>query len=83
MHKLYSVDDIPTEDQDEKFYEFIRDDKFKAIANLLILNELRKYDPEAITSEACKVSLAKMKAYQELLDLPSALLNKPEEIEED
>ena len=83
MHKLYSVKDIPTEEQDNQFYEFIRNDRYKEIANLLILNELRKYDPEALTPEACKVTLAKMKAFQELLDLPDALLNKTEEIEED
>jgi len=73
---IYNLTDLPEPDKEPEFWTFIADPNFKVVANLMILNEIRKYVPEQLTSEACRTQLAKIRAYQELLDLPRALENK-------
>lgn len=73
------LDQIPNAESNPEFWNIITSPHFVNAANYLILNELRKYSAESLNSEACRVQLAKMQAYSNLLDLPRALLNQAEQ----
>ena len=78
---FYLAEDIPNEKDDPEFWQTLQSPGFKHSINFLIINEIRKYDPEALSTASIRSQLAKLKAYQELLDLPKALLEKDKEPE--
>lgn len=73
MKDIYKIDEIPTVEEDPEFWKFIENPVFKININFLILNEIRKYQPEQLSDIGCRTQLAKIKAWQELLDFPSAI----------
>ena len=75
---FHYLDQIPTAESDPNFWNVITSPHFLNVANYLILNELRKYPAESLSDNACRVQLAKMQAYSNLLALPRALLYQGE-----
>lgn len=76
---FYYLDTIPDAEKNPDFWNIITSPHFSNVANYLIINEVRKYSAENITDAACRVQLAKIQAYANLLDLPRALLNNKDE----
>lgn len=76
---ITSMADLPDENQNPKFWEFINDPNYKQNIMLLIMNSLRKYDPCILTPEQKTNELAKLKAFQELFDLQSTLMSYTKE----
>lgn len=74
--QYYNLAEIPEPEKDSELWDLINHPRFKEIPTVLILNEVRKYDPATLTSEACRTQLAKIKAFSEMLDLPSFLQNR-------
>jgi hypothetical protein len=75
---IHRVEDIPDEKQDPEFWTFIANENIPRIANFMLLRELRKYDPEALNNEQLRTQLGKLKAYQEMIDLPFVLKQQTE-----
>ncbi len=73
---FYTIDEIPDPEKNPEFWSTIQSPHFKSSINFLIINEIRKYSPETMSSASCRTQLAKLKAWQELLDLPKGLLNQ-------
>jgi hypothetical protein len=71
--QYYNLAEIPEPEKDPQLWDLINHPRFKDLPNVLILNEIRKYDPATLTSEACRTQLAKLKAFSEVMDLPSFL----------
>ncbi len=78
---FYLAEDIPDPKEDSEFWQTMQSPGFKHSVNFLIINEIRKYNPESLSVASTRTQLAKLKAYQELLDLPKALLDKDKEPE--
>lgn len=78
IHPFLNLDDVPTPEKDPEFWTLITNPNFKTTINYLILNEIRKYNPEQLSADACRVQLAKLKAWEELLDFPNALISAGE-----
>jgi hypothetical protein len=72
-HPFYNLEGLPTPDQDKKFWDLVEHQDFKHTVNFLIINELRKFDPAMLNNDQCRTQLSKLKAWQELLDLPTAI----------
>lgn len=66
-----SGDTLPTKEKDPDFWRLVTDDNTKKCVVLLILNELRAYNPQ--TSESDTRTLMKLKGFQELIDLTATL----------
>lgn len=79
MDPYYTLDNIPDAEKNPDFWRIVQSPEFKHTVNFLILNEIRKFDPASLTNDSTRSQLAKLKAWQELLDLPDALLNKDKE----
>ena len=77
----YTMEDIPDPKKDPEFWSTLQSPHFKNTVNFLIINEIRKYNPEVLSDESSRSQLAKLKAYQELLDFPTAILNQGKELE--
>lgn len=73
---IHRTEDLPTEEEDPEFWTFIANENIPRIANFMLLREVRKYDPETLNSEQCRTQLAKIKAFQEMIDLPFVLKNQ-------
>lgn len=71
---ILNLDQIPKEDKDPEFWGIITSPHYSRVLNFVIINEIRKYDPETLSEPACRVQLAKIKAIQELMDFPNALI---------
>lgn len=65
---LYDLSFIPDEAKDPELWNMLRGDKFKAVLNLLILNEIRRYNPETLNDAQCRTQLAKLNAYLNAID---------------
>lgn len=74
MNNIYNLEDIPDPKQEPEFWSMLNNPNFKQVVNFIILNELRKYNPETLNDAQCRTELAKLKAYQELIDLPQGLM---------
>lgn len=72
---LFTLNDLPDEAKDPDFWTFLSDKNLPRLANFQILNELRKYDPEALNDPQTRTLLGKLKALQEMIDLPESLKN--------
>ena len=77
--RYFNIKDIPEADKEPDFWQFIGNEDFKEVALLMILNEIRKYEPETLTAEACRSQLAKIKAFAEMIDIPAFLENRGQE----
>jgi len=62
--------DLPTKEQDPDFWRLVSDKNTKKCIVLLILDQLRRYDP--LRDNDTRV-LAKLKGYQEMIDLFTTL----------
>lgn len=71
-----SKTDLPTKDQDPDFWRLVSDKNTKKCIVLLILDQLRRYDP--LRDNDTRV-LGKLKGYQEMIDLFSTLSGEVEE----
>jgi len=70
-HDIFtSRDDLPTQTEDPDFWRLVTDKNTKKCFVLLILNELRKYDP---MRDDGTIVLAKLKGLQEAIDLMTTL----------
>ncbi len=75
---FFRLDEIPDSKDNPEFWSLVNNPHLCQCILFLIVNEIRKYDPEALSNESCRTELAKLKALQELLDLPKGLSAKPE-----
>ena len=73
---FYLTENIPDQEEHPEFWSLLSNPHLSQCIIFLIINEIRKYDPEALTAEGCRSQLAKLKGFQELLDFPDALLRK-------
>ncbi len=73
---FYTLDKVPGAEKEPEFWATLQSPHFQHSVNFLILNEIRKYNPEIMSDESCRSQLAKLKAWQELLDFPTGILNK-------
>jgi len=80
---IYDLEGIPKPEIDPEFWEFIQNPNFKRVANLLLINEARRYDPATLSNESCRSQLAKLSACAAMIDLPQTLLQKPITVEEE
>jgi len=80
---IFSIDDIPKPEIDPEFWEFVQNPNFKRVANLLLVNEARRYDPASLSNESCRSQLAKLSAFAHMIDLPQILLQKTIAVEEE
>lgn len=69
------ISDLPTEKQDPEFWTLVGNPNLKKCVVLLILNELRRYPVEGLTDPSTRSVLAKLKGYQEMIDLIPAILD--------
>lgn len=76
------LDELPDEKSSPEFWGLITSENFKAVANFLIVNEIRKYPIESLSDSACRVQLARIKAFQEMLDFGKAAINHKSKVEE-
>lgn len=75
---ISNLEDFPSEEKDPEFWATLTSPHFQKSVGFLLLNETRKYQPEILTDDACRSHLAKIKALQELYDLPNALIKAGE-----
>ena len=80
---ILTFEDIPDAEKDPEFWSVIQSEAYKKVANLLLLNEVRRYNPAELTNESCRSQLAKIKAFQEMIDLPQILLVEKQTVEEE
>lgn len=71
-------EDFPKYGEEPEFWKVMESKPFIQSVIFLMLNESRKCDPAMLNDAQCRTQLAKIKAYQELLDLPTALKVKDE-----
>lgn len=76
-NNFYRIDDLPDPDINPDLWKLLDDPNLPKLAVALILNVSREYKPELLNDAQCRTQLAKIKAYQELIDLPAALRNPP------
>jgi hypothetical protein len=76
---IYDKSGIPKPEENPEFYAVITNPNYAHINVLMILNELRKYEPEALNDQQCRTQLAKLKAFQSMIDFPHAVINKDED----
>ena len=75
MRPIYKLDFLPDPKEDPDLWKFIDDPNLPRLINAVMLNEVRKYQPETLNNEQCRTQLARLKAFQEIIDLPLALKN--------
>ena len=73
---FYDRSGIPSEEKNPEFYSFITNDIYAHINVLMILNELRKYDPETLNDQQHRTVLGKLKAFQTMIDFPHGIVNQ-------
>lgn len=73
---FYLLDELPKDD--DPFWGIVNSPHLSNLVNFQIINELRKFDPVALSDAQCRTQLGKLKGLQELLDLPVALKKKDE-----
>lgn len=78
LPEFLNINEPPDPKLYPEFWNLIQDKNFALAVNFLVINEIRKYAPEQLNSDQCRTQLGKIKALQELLDLPKALLVKDE-----
>lgn len=71
--------EIPTPEANPEFYALITNPIYANINVLMIINELRKYEPEVLNDAQCRTQLAKLKAFQTMIDFPYSVINKEED----
>ena len=76
MEQVFNIKNIPKPEEDKDLWAVIGSPKLPYLVNLLILNEIRKVNPSKLTFEESVAHAAKLKALQDLMDLPSFLLEK-------
>lgn len=74
------VERLPTEKEDPEFWSLVGNPDLNKCIVLLILNELRRYPVEGLTDQSTRSVLAKLKGYQELIDLMPAMLDPQKEL---
>lgn len=65
---FYHLDQLPDPKSEPEFYNVAHSRHLKHIALLLMMNQIRKYDPEKMSDESCRSQLAKLSALQEVID---------------
>lgn len=78
---ILNLSDIPEADKDPEFWGIITSPHYTRVMSFMLINEVRKYDPETLSEPACRTQLAKIKAIQEIMDFPNALINGGEDKE--
>lgn len=76
---IYNMDEIPKPEEDKEFWAFITNPNYKKIISFLLLNETRKFQLESLPVSVLRSHTAKIKAFQEILDFPNALISAGEE----
>ncbi len=77
---FFTLEDIPKPEENPEFWQIVNAPAFQQCINFLIINEIRKYDPETMSDQSAVAQLAKLKGWQELLDLPNGINKKDEPI---
>ena len=83
---IYNISDFPDAKKDPKMWEIIKAPSFQQVVSLLIFNEIRKFDPAVLNDQQTRTQLGRLKAYQELLDFPDAIMkmdDKSDDISDD
>jgi hypothetical protein len=71
---IYTTSDIPTTEEDPEFWTFLGSPDYKRVVNLLLLNEVGRYQGEQLSNDAIRSHHAKILAFKEMLCLPGFLL---------
>lgn len=83
---ILSIEDIPSPVIDPHLYAAADNPTLKGILAFQVINEIRKYEPEALTNRQCAIQLAKLRAMVERIDIIKdidSMINKEENITEE